>query len=188
MHDRLEREPSGRRGEVHRAGEEHAGHDAADEGGGDTRRREQPDGADQHGLFAQPGTQQWGDGVAGHREQAREAERQAEPHEPGRLGTEPEEQVEEREPGRRPQQHHRVGGEHHLVGVQLDLFVAAGTTCGDHLAGQTGGHHERHPENDRRVQQGGRRAERLLQQACRHDRDGADEAGDQPELRVRLDQ
>ena len=188
LHHCFEREPADRRGEVHRAGQQHARDHATEQRRPEPGERDHRQRRDKHRLLAQLRAHQRGDRVAGHRQQARETERQAEPHEAGLLRSEPEEQMEERESGARPQEQHRRRGEHHPIGVQLRFLVAARRPSRDHLAGQPGRGHEREPEDRGRVEQRRLGTDRLLEQGCRHDRHRADEAGDQTQLRVRLDE
>jgi hypothetical protein len=104
LHDRLERESADRRGEAHRAGQQHAGDHPTEQRRAEPGDRDHGQRCDEHRLFAQLRAHERGDCVAGHRQQACEAERETEPDEAGLLCTEPEEQVEEREPGAGPQE------------------------------------------------------------------------------------
>ncbi len=168
--------------------ERDAGQLAADDRADDTRHGRQHEGDDDHVVLVQRRAQPRADRVACHRAERRQPHGEPEPPRGGILGAEREREVEQHEPHAAPQQQHRHGRELQARRRQLDALALRRRSGGHHVTWEAGRRHECDGEEDRAVPQRRRAPERDLEQRGREHGGDAGDAGDQPELRVRLDE
>ncbi len=96
--------------------------------------------------------------------------------------------MEEGEPRAGAKEEHRVRCQDDPIGVQFGALVVVRRTGCDHLTRKACRRHEGDAEQRRRVEQRRFCTDGLLHDAGGHDRNGTDEAGDETEFRVGLDE